>query len=158
MIIVADTGPLISLATVGHLFILEEIYPDYLLPVSVYHEVKQYSNLFNSTGDLFLIEKHVRAVRANLFTNEASIGVGESEAISLCKELNAERLLIDDKEARTIAESLNIKCFGTLALLLQAKEHKLVPDIKSILISMVNKRRFFTPDLVNYVLKVANES
>jgi hypothetical protein len=38
---------------------------------------------------------------------------GESEAITLYKELNANFLLIDDRKARLIAESMKVNCIGT---------------------------------------------
>jgi len=48
------------------------------------------------------------------------IDVGEAAAISLAKEVNADRLLIDDRDGRRIAESLGLKVAGTLAVLRDA--------------------------------------
>lgn len=48
------------------------------------------------------------------------LGSGEKEALKLCKQLNAEYFIVDDKEARRVSRILNIKPIGTCGVILQA--------------------------------------
>jgi len=54
--------------------------------------------------------------RARELMDEARIGLGEAEALVLAKSRNATAVL-DDKEARAIAQSWELKCTGTLMVL-----------------------------------------
>ena len=82
---------------------------------------------------------------------------GESEAILLYQELNADLLLIDDKHARTIAESLNINCTGTLGILITAKENKIIPELRSLFQELIKHKRYFSLELLNNILNWKNE-
>lgn len=50
----------------------------------------------------------------------ASLGVGESEAISLAMALRADVILLDDLAARDVAAAAGLKVAGTLGVLAQA--------------------------------------
>jgi predicted nucleic acid-binding protein len=61
----------------------------------------------------------------------AILGLGEREAIILAQELNA-ALLVDDRKAREVAEENGISCFGSLRILKEAKDRKLIDAIKPV--------------------------
>ncbi len=82
---------------------------------------------------------------------------GESEALILYKEINANFLLIDDKKARNIAESLDIKCIGTIGLLSTAKNKQLIAELRPIFIQFIENKRFYSIELLNTILKNNNE-
>jgi predicted nucleic acid-binding protein len=50
------------------------------------------------------------------------LGRGESEAIHLAKERNANLILLDDKKARRVAEEHGLTVTGTLGILLIAHQ------------------------------------
>jgi predicted nucleic acid-binding protein len=54
---------------------------------------------------------------------------GECEAISLAIELNADRILIDERAGRSAAISHGLKVAGTLAVILDAAEMKLIDGL-----------------------------
>ena len=83
--------------------------------------------------------------------------LGEAESVLLLKELSGDAFLTDDMEARRVAESMQIPCFGTLALLLKAKSAGLIPGIKPLLDELLVHRRFYSKDLIQLVLKRAGE-
>jgi len=56
---------------------------------------------------------------------------GEAAALSLARELNADRLLIDEKRSRRIATELGFSIAGTLAVLEEAAVRDLI-DIEQI--------------------------
>ncbi|NJO92640.1 MAG: DUF3368 domain-containing protein [Chloroflexia bacterium] len=73
------------------------------------------------------------------------------------KELNADVLLIDDKKARNIAELMDIKCIGTIALLSFAKKKQLITSLKPMFISLLSQNRYFSKKLLNHVLMLNDE-
>jgi len=57
---------------------------------------------------------------------------GECAAISLALELNADRLLIDERPGRKAAIARRLKVAGTLAVILDASEKKLIDGISTL--------------------------
>jgi predicted nucleic acid-binding protein len=61
-----------------------------------------------------------RQANTSLFTPKTKIQDGEREAIALALELNADSILIDDKNARREAKAAGLSIIPTLAILEQA--------------------------------------
>jgi predicted nucleic acid-binding protein len=76
---------------------------------------------------------------------------GESEAISLYWEKQADYLLIDEKRGRAIARAGGVKIVGTAGILLLAKGQSLIPEIKSSL-DMLIRNDFRISDLLYHQL------
>lgn len=58
------------------------------------------------------------------------LDTGEASAIALCLEEKDSLLLIDERKGRKVARRLNLKLLGTLGVLIQAKEQRLIPSLK----------------------------
>ena len=56
----------------------------------------------------------------------AKLGRGEVEAISLAKELGADKTLLDDRDAREAAKMRSLEVVGTLGILEEAAKRRLV--------------------------------
>jgi uncharacterized protein len=154
-ILVADTSPLISLLVTNHLFILFDLYKEIYLPEAVWNELKSHADTLAQPKDMERLAPLVRACNTKLHFPE--IDPGESEAISLYKELNADYLLIDDKKARQVAESNYVNCIGTLGLLITAKQKKMILSLKLIFEQLLSHKRFYHKDLLNEILFAENE-
>jgi predicted nucleic acid-binding protein len=63
--------------------------------------------------------------------NIPELDVGERAAISLARELNADRLLIDENAGREAAIARNIKTLRTTAVLLDAANLGIIPDLNA---------------------------
>ncbi len=61
---------------------------------------------------------------------------GEATSIILAVEEDAGLIILDDKDARKIAEKLSLKVIGTAGTLLLAKKKGIIEEIKSILEEM----------------------
>jgi predicted nucleic acid-binding protein len=157
MIVIADTGPLISLAHIKRLNILEQLYPDYVVAQGVYQELVNYKKIDFYEYDLLKVRQHIRTMHTEIRPPLTELGLGEAQSILLLKELNGDAFLTDDMEARRVAESMHIPCFGTLALLLQAKSSGLVNSLKPPLIELLEHKRYYSKDLIQLVLKHAGE-
>ncbi|MCP4148581.1 MAG: DUF3368 domain-containing protein, partial [bacterium] len=85
------------------------------------------------------------------------LGKGETEAIILYLELNADLLIIDDKKARTVSESYNIKCIGTLGLLTLAKQRGHIDELRQYFDLLLRNESYFSIQLLNRILQLNEE-
>lgn len=86
------------------------------------------------------------------------MGKGETEAITLCIEMKADLLILDDRKARIAAESYNIKCLGTLGVLTLAKKKGYIKELRQYFIQLLKKERYFSISLLNQILQINNEN
>ena len=155
MIIVADTSPLISLAVIDKLELLDKLFGKVCIPPAVWQEILLYTKKLGLSN----LTKYAQKVRNVESQNELLpfMDKGEAEAVLLCREINADFLLIDDKRARAIAEVLGISCVGTLAVLIKAKKTKLLSELRPLFLQLSVQKRFFARNLLNDVLLANKE-
>ncbi len=135
MIVVSDSSPLIFMVRIGSLEILRSLYKTVLIPKAVFDEAVNRGK-DEGYGDAFLIEKDVGSliIVKNLrdkFSNQLktlvkTYGKGESEAVVLCLQENADLLLADDHDTRKLAEIHNIRWLSTLGILFTALKKGLI--------------------------------
>lgn len=133
---VADATVLIYLARIGHLSLLDELYPDVLVPRSVYEECVERGR---SEGyqdaiaideafehGLTLLELESDTVRrAKQFRNSAGLGSGEAAVIAGALDRST-RCLTDDHSARQTAEAMGLEVGGTIYILFRALDKGLL--------------------------------
>lgn len=158
MIIVADSSPIISLAIINHLDLLDKIFDNYFIPEEVYREVteddKPYSELLKS----FLknkVKKINNKIALSILT--AEVDKGEAEAIVLALENSIENILIDDLKGRKTAQHHGLNTLGTAGLLLQAKRQGLIKTVKGYLDLLLKNDIRISKALYNKVLQIADE-
>lgn len=88
----------------------------------------------------------------------ADLGAGESEVLMLALETPGATVILDDRLARRVAESLNIRMTGTLGLLLDAKQGGLISQVRPLLDQLQTLRFRLAPATYQAVLKLADES
>ena len=161
--IISNSSPLILLAKINKLSILEKLYKKISIPYEVYNEVITKGKKENYS-DAALIERHINEVifvtsLKKDYVKEAeklkeAIGSGESEAIALCLQEKAKLLLIDNLEPRKIAQSKRIKCRSTPGMLLESLKRKVITfsDYESA-IKELSKYAWLSGDIVAYFLE-----
>lgn len=155
-LVISDSGPIFSLAIVVKLDLLNELFEKVSIPNAVWKEITKDSSVsFFSQIHSFFKNKTVEISGFNDLT--FTMDYGESESVILYRELNADYLLIDDKKARKIAESLGVNCIGTLGLLHQAKEHNMIGELRQVFIELLENKRYYGIDLLNSILINNNE-
>ncbi|MEC4749897.1 DUF3368 domain-containing protein [Methylomicrobium sp. Wu6] len=122
MILVADCSALIALAVCDGLSLLERLFDSVFVPETVYNEAVQPDKKQAQVLKAFLQGK-VRQVDLQSYVFlDAFADAGETEAMLLYKQLNADKLLIDDRCGRKVAKINRISTIGSLGVLLVAKE------------------------------------
>lgn len=134
MTAVIDTGPLLVFAKLQRLHLLGKLYPDLLIPDVVHHEAvtvgleRGYPDAVHLQA--FLVSHPwpiVQPVAMSAFLTGALLGAGERQAIAIA-EAQGIPLLIDDSDARRMAEQLGVTTRGSLGILVQAYRQRLVTD------------------------------
>ncbi len=136
MLIVSDTSPIINLAAINHLHLLPELFGQIIIPQMVYQEIVidgagEPGSDEIQTAQWVEIQRCTNQDIINILSNE--LDPGEAEAIALALELNADYLLIDEKDGRQKALDYHLKPLGVLGILLRAKEAHLISDICSLM-------------------------
>ncbi len=156
-LVIADAGPIFSLALIDQLGLLEKLFDDVKIAQAVWLEISsEESKPFHNKICSFFQNKVVQINGFNELT--FLLGYGESESIVLYKEANANFLLIDDKKARSIAENFGIICIGTLGLLSAAKDKGIIDNLKPIFEQFIDNKRFYSIELLNAILLQKGES
>ena len=131
MILIADSSALVALAIVDKLDVLEILFGSVYIPTAVFNEISRKDKPESEKLTDYCMNR-VIDIREQVNFN-ISLGLGESEAIVLYKEKNADFLLCDDKKAKKFAQTFGINTIGSLGILLKAKEKKLIDNINPLL-------------------------
>ena len=115
---VVDTSPLIFLSKLGRLNLLQAGADTVCVPQAVMDEIRakpdEASQLIKRASQSWLTVREVhnrQAVEILL----ADLGLGEAEVIVLAKELDADRVVMDDLDARRFARRVDLNLVGTWA-------------------------------------------
>jgi len=161
MIVVSDTSPISNLLMIGWLRILPEVYGKVVIPDAVYEEVEALAQFGLSLHEFYTANWIERAMPTNMNAVSELLGnldEGESEAIVLAEELDADFLLIDERLGWKAAQLRNIKTIGLLGTLVKAKEMGIVPAVKPLIDALREKAKFRMGEaLVQHVLTIAGE-
>ena len=135
--VVSNSSPLIYLANVGRLNLIKDVYGRVWIPEAVFHEVIVQgkalgiaeASIVEEVVDRWIFREGIRPEidsKYGFLDESERIGPGERQALKLCKQLNADFFIVDDKEARRVARILKVKTLGTCGILIQARRQGLV--------------------------------
>jgi predicted nucleic acid-binding protein len=94
----------------------------------------------------------IRPVAKNLDPTVQNLGAGEGEAIALAEELHADRLIMDDREARRVATRRNLVVLGTLGVLVESFERGLI-DFSDAIARLRQTSFYVSPEVLNPLLQ-----
>lgn len=151
IVVVADASPLIALERINQLGLLKALFEEVLIPPAVAGEVAPRLVLPPWIRKRALQQPIAGEVL------RASLGPGESEAISLALEVHADRLIVDERAGRRVAEALGLRVAGVLGLLVLSKQRGLIAAVRPQVESLLRVGFRADPDLVESVLRRAGE-
>jgi hypothetical protein len=154
--VVSNTGPLIALASIDQFELLHQLFEIVYIPPAVRAEILDQHTLHAiTTADWIVVCAAQDKIAVQLL--KENLDAGESEALILARERNAEMLLIDERAARRKAATLELTTIGTLGVLLMARDRGLLPTIKPLLMDLRRADFYMSEELYNQVLQSAGE-
>lgn len=160
MIVVANAGPIIALAQIGHLDLLRLLYKRLLIPAAVRDEVVGSGSKRAGQAEVdtaVWIETRIVADKAAVEFLRERLDAGESEAIMLALEIGADLLLIDEARGRRVAETRGIKHTGTVGTVITAKKRGLIPAAAPLFDALQATGFYMGTDLYQAACRLAGE-
>ena len=168
--IVADASPLIVLAKLQHLGLLNDLYGAVLMGSVVKAETIDAGRTVHAAGveqlEVAMEDGWLQTVRLTVeerdlmqrLTERSRLHQGEAEAISLAS-VRGLRLIVDDKEARSVAAASEVEHLGTAGALLEAylRQHL---DLGELEVTLRNLCQilWLSPAVVAEILRLAREA
>lgn len=122
MKVISDSSPLIGLSSIGKLNILNTLFKKIIIPEAVFEEVvvlgkdKIGSKEVKIACSEWIQIKKVKNIQ-EIKSLKTILDEGEAEVITLAQETNADLVLINNREPRRFAKSLNFKVLGTVGVI-----------------------------------------
>lgn len=162
MIVVADTSIFLNLAFIRREGLLSALYAEVVAPPVVRDEfllaVQRYARF---QGLVFPSWVRLQTPMGPLstFAPWARLDAGESAAIALAVELNADLVLVDEAKGRAVAQRLGLRSAGLLAVLLDAKALGRVAAVAPLLDELEQGALFWlSPETKELTLRLAGEA
>lgn len=134
MIVVSDTSPICYLVLIEAIDLLPQLYGQVIIPQAVCSELGASGappvlQEWINNPPAWLIVRSVEVVNDESLS---SLDYGERHAISIAEKLKADLIILDEREARKVAASKNLKVIGLLGVLYQAALGDLINLAESI--------------------------
>lgn len=160
-IVVSDTTAITHLAKIGSLNILQKLYAEILIPEAVFSELSQVRK--SQPGALQVLNSRwikVVKIQNNTVVEKLKkhLDLGESEAIALSIELQADVLIIDEVAGRNIAKKLDQNIIGMIGVLLEAKKKGYILSVKPYLDKLRTTGFRMGEDIYKLALEMSLES
>lgn len=155
--VVSNTTPLISLAEIGLLDVLRQLYGPVIIPPTVLAEYQRGRAAHPQRPDLQGVPWVAVQPAPTDPLVPTSLDAGERDAIALARALQAARILLDERAARAVAMRLGLTVSGSAGVLLAAKQVGIIPMVKPHLDQMIAQGRHIGPNVYEQVLRQAGE-
>ena len=153
MIIVADTSPINYLVLIKEIEVLPRLYGKIVIPEAVREELlrpeaPEIVRMWTAQAPAWI---ETRTPTSIADSSLARLDAGERDAILLAAELNAEQLIVDDREGRRIAQERGIPVIGTLGVLKEAAAMGFV-DLRDCVARLQTTTFYVAPEVLKNLL------
>jgi uncharacterized protein len=161
MIVVSNTSPLTSLAAIGQFDLLRRLFGSIRIAQGVWEELNQGGRRHPGSAEVesaSWVQRHEVDDKNLVVVLQRDLDRGESETLALAIELKAEIVLLDEQEGRHAATRLGLRPLGVLGVLLEAKQHGEIEEIRPLLDALRSRAGFFLSErLYRQALEQAGE-
>jgi predicted nucleic acid-binding protein len=162
MIVVSNTSPLTNLAAIRQFDLLRTLYARLHIPHGVWDELNAGGKRWPGRDEVIAadwIERHTVQNQALVTALQRDLGQGEAESIALALELDADLVLLDEREGRRAAQRLGLDVGGVVGILLEAKSKGVVETVRPHLDGLRQMAGFYLSEsLYQHALAKASES
>ena len=163
--VISDSSTLIHLGGIGRLALLRELYGQIIIPPAVWREVVEEGKGRAGAAEVETAQKSGWIVllpptnEPLAFSLKRDLDEGEAEAIALALEHQADLILLDESDARSLASRYSLKKTGAIGVLMRAKKEGKVASLRAELDRLRNQSGFWIEDrLYQRVLTDAGET
>lgn len=133
MKVISDSSPLIALASIKELDLVRKLWGHIIIPKAAFKETVVVGRKKPGASDIANACKSWIKVtnaknRREVVALETILDKGEAEVITLGQEVKADLLLLDNKEPRLFARTLDFEVLGTIGIIKMAWQKGVVSD------------------------------
>ena len=159
--VVSNSSPLINLAIIDQFHLLESLFSTIYVPDAVWRECvidgkgKLGAEIIEESGFI----KQMQPTNINLIKLlMRELDEGESESIALAIEIQADLILLDEQDARNIADIYGLKMTGVIGILIRAKREGYISSVRKYIDILQTKAGFrVSKELYNSILRLSDE-
>lgn len=148
-IIISDASPLIALADIGKLEILQHLYSNITITDIVRNEIRV------DLPDWISVSSNYDPQQMQVL--ELELDAGEASAIALGLKSPNSTLILDESKGRKAAKRLGLKVTGTVGIIIKAKRQGVIQSGKEILIALEEHGFWLSQKLKSEILERLNE-
>jgi hypothetical protein len=151
-----------NLAIIGHFHLIHQLFEEVIIPQEVWTELIIQGEGKPGAKDIegatwIKVAKVKNDSLVKTLTKD--LDVDEAAAIALGIEMEADLLLLDETDARDIAEFYDLKKTGVIGILISAKKNSLIKQIRPILERLRTEAHFWIKqDLYDVILSQSGET
>lgn len=157
MIVFSNTTPFIALASIDQLNLLPQLFHQIHVAESVLAECAEGGRIFvpdlRSLRWVVPVADEVTSGLPIIF----DLDRGEKQTLFLAKKYTANRVLVDERLGRRVAEYLGLQVTGTLGVLAKAKTQGLIPSFYESAEAMRKQGIYYHSDLIARISKHLGE-
>jgi predicted nucleic acid-binding protein len=156
-VIVSNTGPIIGLALIERLDLLQKLYGTVIIPAKVRIELSASPDKARRVIiPPWITVKRTRSIPDPLLS--AVLDSGEAAVISLARHIGADGVLIDERKGRKVANAVyGLNVVGTAGILIQAKHSGLIQNVGDLLNEMKRMGYWIHNKIIEAAVKSAGE-
>lgn len=161
MIVVADTSVLLNLCRVGQIELLVRLFREVVTPPEVaaeFHRLAAQVPRFAGLNLPAWVRQQSASGVPDMVRTTTGLDPGESAALALAVEIQADAILVDERRGHAVAVQLGLRPVGVLAILLQAKSLGALDCLAPVIDRLQTEAGFWiAPPLRARVLQLAGE-
>lgn len=136
MRVIVNTSPLISLDRISRLDALRELYGKVVRPQSVLDEIQAGVGRYSVSPDVLASGWILTEPDPPEMVLRRELGAGETAAIALALRSEADLIILDDLQARLVAQDVGLRITGTLGVLCAAHRAGILSDLEGAILSL----------------------
>lgn len=159
--VVSNSSPLMNLAIIGQLDLIKALFGRVFVPQEVWHELtvagkgKPGSEVIRQAE--WIERKELRDNTLYPLLRK-DLDDGEAAAIALAVEQRADLILLDETDARNVADLYSIPKTGVIGIVTRAKKHHLIQETKPLFEALKIQANFWIqPQLYETIMQEMGE-